>query len=333
MKLRELATLDLRIPTDNVELAGKSLLVHSDGDCFLYTQRGKRLARLPDTWAEALDDTCVIVHRPGVYVGKRYEWDIELWDATKGKRLVRLARCHPDDNLGKLGLAGERIFGLRTRKRTSLVELDRRGTELSALTLATDLTVFHLAVSPDRTKAVWLYFTGKGGVVDLVTRKQAPLLGGALRIGRQHDKGISELAFDRSGHFALAVSAAMSKVTIWDLTTRKVVAGPWRSAAAYGACFVGDRVCWWSSDLPPASAPIAGGTVTALPTKLRGDRALGDERHVVCVGPTGLELWDVAAAKRRARHAAKREIRLFDARSDLLVIGDNTGKLTLLELA
>ena len=341
MKLREVSRIKVGGAPRTVVLTAKSVVVGDpDAGLAIYARATKkRVAALPAGTLQAVSPSAslgVMVLEGATRAG-RYAWAVELWDLARGKRVAALARCTPDDQLDSFVLTDTAVWAIRTEvsgaaRTWSLVKLDHAGKQLASIALATKVAPFHLALGG--SIAVWAYFDGKAGIVENPSGKQAPLAGGALRVGRRHELGISELALASSGEFALAASSGAKRVIVWDLATRKAAAGPWATGDAKHARFLGHRVCWWADGSELHVAPVTGGPAQTMRTGGPGRLApLGDDRHVVWAGATGFELWDVAAARRVATLKARHPVTCLDAAGSTIVAGDDHGEVVVVDAA
>ncbi len=304
---------------------GDRLIVREDGNgdpvFWLVDLRGKRQPFPKQTSPHACDDRRILLDVAGKQAGGVWSWKIASWDLKT--RLTPFATCTPDDKLGHLEIAGERIIGTATeRGRHSIVELANNGTRVREVGIGTEVP-FRFVTANDL--AVWFYITGKGGVVDLERGTHRPLVGGAVRIGRRHDKGIRDVAL-ANGHVLATFGTQTARV--WKLATKKLVRGPWERESVDGACWLGDRVCWWSRSTF-ASAQLSGQVDRrgALPGRVT---PLGDGAHVVCFSDERtLEIWTLA--RRVARFRASSAIRGFAASPRYLAVGLDTQRTIVLE--
>lgn len=301
MPLRAVSSIAAPSERYGVDLTAKVIAVTTAGTVELFG--GSTRIGAARRWRiSAIDGETsrAVVELPMSERGGKAAWAVELWDLAANKKLARLADCAPDDKLGPTALTPQGAFAIRaTRPAWSLVRFDAKGKPAGTPTkLATKVVPFHLAVGGDL--AAWTYFdSAVAGVVDLATGAQKPLAGGALRIGRQHHKGVSR--FTASPGIVVASSSGAGRTVVWSAATRKAVAGPWSDAPS--AIAVGDRVVWWTdgSELRTTEHAMA----TGGPGKVA---AAGDGRHVAWANAKGVEVWDVIAGKRVGKLARKGEL-------------------------
>ncbi|MBL8606858.1 MAG: WD40 repeat domain-containing protein [Myxococcales bacterium] len=271
----------------------------------LDAKSGKTVVELPEGAGVLAVDSAgelAVVGEEGKTVGGRYEWATSLWNIGKGKKIATLAKNHPDDNIAPEVFGPTRLLAMRKRKsHCSFCLYDRAGEKVAEHELGDVLLPFRSVMSGDERLGAHAYFTGAAHLVDLTTGKSQKLAGGALRIGRQHDKGISSLAFDSTGEHLMYHSSGSATAHVWSVRTRKAVPGKWTEASSTDAFFLGKGALV----LVQGRSQDATITVHALDGKTAarsiavGERAmcfasLGDEHHVACAGATG---FDPSAAK------------------------------------
>jgi WD40 repeat protein len=299
--------------------ARRLIVTCGDDQLLLDVATGKPVGKLPKgAHVAAVDDagTLAAVHEDGKYVGKRYEWGVSLWDLAKGKKICALAKNNPDDNVAVEAIGPTRLLALRKKKSAySFCVYDRRGAKLAEHPLGKVPLPFHAAMSPDEKRAAHAYFTGVAHLVDLESGKSQKLTGGALRIGRQHDKGITHLAFDAKGEHVMVHSAGSEKAHVWSVRTRKPVPGKWTSESPQDAFFRGDSLAVLFSGSQGATLklfPLDGKGAPKVFTTGKGRTLfadLGDGKHVACAGYSGHDAWaekglsvfDLTTGKRVAR--------------------------------
>jgi len=285
----------------------------------------------------------MVVTLEGKTRGGRYQWDEELWDLEGGKRIATLASNYPDDKLMQIHLGRMHVYAVRFQRgkgkpKQSILRFDRDGRREIEWPLPSSDLVFRFAVTEDERRAAHVYFTAKGGLFDLERGKGSKLAGGTLNIGRHHEKGVRALSFDASGTRLLATSHGGTRATIWDVAKGKALSGPWTKLPMTDAFFVGDALCLsHASDATLRVLSVAnGGPEGALKMGEGPARfvALGDGRHVACLGRGGtIEIWDVSSRKRLAKAASGlKEASAFAASADMLAVGDRKGALVVLAI-
>jgi hypothetical protein len=172
---------------------------------------------------------------------------------------------------------------------------------------------FLAALSPKEDNFAHAYFTGVTHLIPLETERTQKLTGGALKIGRQHDMGIKDLAFSPSGEHLMSFSPGKEIVHVWSVKTRKPIKGAWAGASAEDAFFVGDVLavaCESGSALKTYS--MDGRERATLRVDGSGGEfaSLKDGRHVAWAAKTGwqmgravgkqIEILDVVEGKRVA---------------------------------
>jgi hypothetical protein len=345
---------------DVAEAAGMVLAARGDDVCFHELANGRvRFALKAGARVSAFGEGTgkhAVVTYDGQTRGGVYQWKTELLELATGKARP-LATNRPDDNLGHVVVAATGLVAERKRRKGSsttqeIVRLGLDGKERDARRIVGSKVVFHLAVTRDERTAAHVYFTGKGALVDLATGKESPLVGGSFPIGRQHEKGVSNLLFDDAGAHLLAVSGGAERVSVWKVATRKTVSGAWKAMPSLrDAFFLGDRVGVVEA-LPNALRlhvmPVDGGEVErAIDLGGAPGRAtpLGDGRHVVWAAMTGREsfdkprpgvrVWDALTGKRVAgidRDVVPKTIALAAA-GHTIVVGGREGDVAALRLS
>ena len=260
--------------------------------------------------------TLAVVGEGGKRVAGRYTSNVSLWDLAKGKKRALLAKNHPQDNLAPQAIGATRVLGIRQRKDAySICLFDHAGKKLVEHALGKVPLPFHGALSADERVVVHAFFTGAAQLVDVASGRAQKLAGGVLRIGHDHDKGISRLAFDSSGEHVLYVSHGTETVHVWNARTRKSLAGTWVGERVQDAFFSGGSLVVVSSGTREATAKIHSLATKAKPRVIivgHGSllfAAAGDDRHLACVGFTGwdayaksgLEIYDLVSGKRAAK--------------------------------
>lgn len=327
------------------------LLVSLGGDGVLVdATTGKTVAKLPkdsSVSAMAPDGALAAVTSGGKTVGGRYEWSVSLWDLAKGKKIRPLAKNHPDDKVSPDVIGKSRILATRVKKSTySFCLYDRTGKRVAEHRLGKVDLPFYAAMSRDERIAAHAYFTGAAHLVDLESGQSRKLVGGALRIGRQHDKGISSLAIDPSGEYVMYVSSPSRKVQVWSTRTRKSVSGTWADAPVTDAMFFGQALVVLhssSQDSTITSFPLAG---KGAPRKIvvgKGATLFADasnDRHFACAGYSaahafaekGVGIWDVTTGERVAKATPPKgmdAISALGACGDRIALGDLKGGIAL----
>lgn len=356
MKLTLRASTVLPGPAHGILLVGARVAVATGERWFLRdATRLAAVAALPRGAGIAAADAArmqAVVTTDSKAVRGVQRWRDELWDLARGKRLATLAENHPDDNWGSVVFTAGGGLATRRRRRAgkgtdSLIRFDATGAVVDETTLTGAPMVFRIAASPDGTIAAHAYFDGRGGLVAYTDGKppRRRKLGGRITgIGRDHDKGVSDLAFDATGAYLLAMTHMGSRATVWSTATGKVVAGAWTKLGLDDAFFVGDALCAVNADTL-RRAPLGGGAA-GKPLKLAGHPGLavplGDDRHVVWCGATArsddkalrvVEVWDLVRGVRVAalKHPANlRGVWTLAARPDLIALGAKDGRVTLI---
>jgi len=302
-------------------LAGNRLLVLRGmaPTLVLDATSGKLVTELPKgstVYAVDAAGALAVVHDDGKTVGGRYEWGSSLWDLAKGKKLASLAKNTPDDNVTPATFGATRLLTVRKRKTTYSFRLyDRAGKMVAEHGLGKVLLPFRAVMSPDERLAAHAYFTGAAHLVDLTTGESRKLAGGALRIGRQHEKGISDLVFDPAGEHLMYHSGGADAVHVWSVRSRKTLPGKWTTASSSDAFFVGGALVLVRGRSGEATITVFALAGKAEPRVIPvGEHAMrfasvGDGRHVACAGATGfdpaakasLAVWDVTNGKRAAK--------------------------------
>jgi len=116
---------------------------------------------------------------------------------------------------------GQRFAGTRAAA-VACAEAARYGSHGVNVTLAGDETARARAVRRAETRRIHVSCGGRLEVRAVVS---------ALRIGRDHDRGITELAFDRSGEHLMYVSHGSGCAHVWSTRARKSLPGKWTKAA------------------------------------------------------------------------------------------------------
>lgn len=244
-----------------------------------------------------------------------YAWDVTLWDLAAGARLATLAECDPKDKLLPVVIGTTAIFAVRKAGTTlSLVRFDARGVRVDETPLGDVELPFHLAVSPDERWLAHAYFTGVTHVVDLSRGESGKLAGGALRIGRQHDKGLHYLAFDSTSTRLAYAAGGAERAHVWSVESRKSQKGGWEAVSVTDARFVGSHLVTLSGGARMRSfAP--NGSEVALPEGVGDARLvpLGDDRVVLVArsgvagsAGRGMAVIDVASGREVVRSSEER---------------------------
>ena len=299
------------------------LIVTREGEraLILDASTGREIAGLPKGAGVGPVDpagTLAVVGEDGKRVAGRSTSNVSLWDLAKGKKRALLAKNHPGDDLAPQAIGATRVLGIRQRKDAySICLFDHAGKKLVEHALGKVPLPFHGALSADERVVVHATFTGAAQLVDTASGKAQKLAGGVLRIGRDHDKGISSLAFDSSGEHVSYISHGTETVHVWNVRTRKSLAGTWVGERVQDAFFSGGSLVVVSSGTREATAKIHSLATKAKPRVVivgHGSllfAAAGDDRHLACVGFTGwdayaksgLEIYDLVSGKRAARIA------------------------------
>lgn len=323
-------------------LAGERLIVRrSEGPLVLDAASGETIAELPPAgMVTAVDGagTRAAITEEGASVAGKYQWTISLWDLARGARLATLATNTPDDNVTPSAIGATRVLGMRKKKKDcSLCLYDLRGEPVAEHPLGDVDLPFAVAMSDDETLAAHAYFTGAGHLVDLRTGRSQKLVGGALRIGRQHEKGISSLTFDRPGAHVMYV--APDKVHVWSTASRKSLSGGWTSGSVGQAFFVAGKLGVVSAGAPStltlhaldgADAPIA----VPLDAQKPLVASAGDDRHVASIAGGSLAVWNVTVGEAVAKTQSPLEAcSALAASSDRLAIADRAGSVAIYRLA
>lgn len=315
---------------------------------------GKEIGKLPKGASVAAIDpvgTLAAVCEGGKTVAGRYTWNVSLWDLAKGKKVALLAKSHPDDNLAPEVIGPSRVLALRKKKNAySFVLFDRAGTKEKELALGKVSVPFVAALSADQRLLAHATFTGAGQLVDAASGKTRKLAASGLTIDRHHEKGISQLSFDATGEYLLAVSHGSELAHVWSTTTGKSLAGSWAGKSVHDAFFSGGSLV-----LTAAGSREATATVHALGTKARprvivvGTAGMlfasaGDDRFLARAGHTGfdayakdgLELWDLVSGKRAAKDALPAPMKAVNALAACpgkVAVGDEKGGVALFAYA
>lgn len=297
------------------------LVGRSEGPVLVLDARtGKEVGKLPKGCSVLELDTqgmLAVVDEDGKSRGGRHEWNVSLWDLVKVKRIATIAKNHPDDRVSAEAFGATRLLCLRIKKNAlSLCSFDRRGKAIEARSLGKVPLPFHVAMTANEQAAAHCYFTGAAQLFDLRTGKGQKLAGGTLRIGRNHDKGVSRLAFDSSGDHLVYASHGSGTVHVWSTRTRKPVAGKWSKIAMTEVYLFGDSlgIAWSGSDGAKMTAFSLTGKGAPRVFQTSPEPALfaqlGDGRHFACAGASGhhvigarsrgVTLWDFSTGKRVA---------------------------------
>ncbi len=333
----------------------KRLLISRGGEGTLIAdaKSGKEITTLAeDSSVGPLDPggTIAAVSSGGKTVGGRYQWSVWLCDLASGKKIGALATCTPDDNISIAAIGRSRVLGIRKQKTAySAILFDHAGKKVAEHPLGKVPLPFHAALSPDEELVAHAYFTGEARVLTLRTGKGQKLQGGTLRIGRQHDNGITSLAFDATGTRIFYESPAMEVVHVWDVATRKSLAGAWSKIRVQEAFVMGDALTVASSgsqDAIVTSCSLTTGKAAPRPREIVAGKGsmhfayAGDARHVACAGNTArdafakgsLELWDLLAGKRVAKGVLPRDMKTVSALGagpGMIAVGDLKGFVAL----
>lgn len=342
-------------PIPNVRVltlaSGADRLVVARGDqgaLVLDARTGKEVGELPKGRLTALDPEGMraIVEESGQTRAGRYEWNVSLWDLAKVEKVAVINKSHPDDKLGPYAFGKTRLVCIRNRKGAhSLCVFDRAGAKTAETALGKIPIPFHVASSRDEQQFAYSYFTGATCLARLGADdhfdKGRKLVGGVLRIGRNHDRGISKLRFDRSGEHLMYTSFGSRCVHVWSAGARKSVPGKWAKASASDAFFVGEEIALVNSGADGAKITAFALDGKALPRVAQVDREamlfadVSDDRHIACVGQSGragsraaapaLVLFDVGRGKVAARAkapAGMSAVRALAACPKRVAIGD-----------
>jgi hypothetical protein len=354
MKLSLLAHLPIDGQVADVMLCGSAnrVLVVRDGKpaLILDATTGKEIGKLPKDAQVATVDaagTIAAVVAGGKTVAGRYEWQMWLWDLTTGKKIAVLATNHPDDNLAPAAIGRTRVVAVRKKKKAySVVLFDRTGKKVAEHALGKVPLSFLAALSADERLVAHAYFTGGSGLVDAATGKARKLAGGALKTGRDHDKGVSELSFDASGEHLLAVSHGSESAHVWSTQTGKSVSGSWIGKPMQDAFFVGDSLVLASSGSREGTAVVHSLVKKAKPRAIVVGKAsmlfanAGDDRILARAGHTGwdafaesgLELYDLVSGKRAAKAVLPKRMAAVSwlaASPGRVAVGDRKGGVAL----
>lgn len=320
---------------------------------FLDATSGKEIAKLPkDSFVSAIDPagSLATVTADGKTVKGRYEWHESLWDLARGKKSGGLATSNPDDKIEIEAIGPTRILGVRRRKTEySACFFDHRGKLVSELSLGKVPLPFHAAMSPDETAVAHAYFTGAAHLLDVAKEKSQKLDGGTLRIGREHAKGISKLAFDASGEHVYYVSGGSQAVHVWNARTRKSLKGAWTKAPAHDA-FIHEG----SLVVLVSSAKGATATMHSLDGKGKARTVelgkgsthfarVGEGPLLACAGNTewdpsatnGLAVFDLESGKCAAKAklpASMKLVSTVDASPGKVAVGDRKGGVAIYAL-
>lgn len=358
MKLSLLAHLPIDGQVADVVLCGAAnrvIVVRGDKPALvLDATTGKEIGKLPkNAQVGAIDaaGTRAVVVAGGKTVAGRYEWNVWLWDLTTGKKGAVLATNHPDDNLAPAAIGTTRVVAVRKKKQAySAVLFDRAGKKVVEHALGKVPLPFLAALSSDERLLAHAYFTGAAGLVDAVTGKARKLAGGALKIGRDHDKGVSELSFDASGEHLLAVSHGSESAHVWSTRTGKSLTGSWIGKSMQDAFFVGDTLVLASSGSGEGTAVVHSLVKKGKPRVIVVGKAAmlfanaGDDRIFARAGHTGwhafaesgLELYDLVSGKRAARAALPKPMTAVSslaASPGRVAVGDRKGGVALFAYA
>jgi hypothetical protein len=333
--------------------ANRLLLGYGDGMTLFDATSGKELAKLPKgsrLSAMDPDGTLGLLTSDGKTVKGRWEWDVTLWDIAKGKKLAVVAKNNPDDKISPEAIGKICMLAMRKKKNAcSFCLYDRAGKKVAEHRLGKVDLPFHSAMSKDERLGAHAYFTGAAHLVDLGTGKSQKLVGGALRIGRQHEKGINGLAFDPTGEYLMYSSSGSDKVHLWSTRTRKAVAGKWTSVSNVKDAFFfagGLAITCSGRESTVTFFPLTGKSPPRIITVSEGGTlfaCVGDDRHVACAGYTGydplavkgLGIWDVTTGKRVAKAAQPKgmeKISAIGACHDRVALGDQKGGFALYAL-
>jgi hypothetical protein len=292
------------------------------------------------------DGALASVTDEGKTVAGRHTWAESLWDLATGKKLATLSKNTPDNNLALVTAGATRVLGWRKKKTAYAVCLfDRAGTLVAEHALGTTPLPFHLALSPDERCVAHAYFTGAAALFDLDSGKGHKLTGGALRIGRQHEKGITSLAFTPSGEHLFYESP--EAVHVWDVRTRKASAGSWQEGPADIAFCAGPRFITvrTKSSEATATAHDLGATSKSKTITLGAGPVRvaypGDAKHLAYTEDpasprAALALVDLATGKRAARcvlPASTKAPLALAACPGRIAVGDRAGRLTIFTYA
>lgn len=273
---------------------------------------GKKTLSLPKgATVSANDDegTLAVLSRDGKHVGDRYTWASELWSLVTGKKIATLSGNHPDDATEAEAIVGNEIVCLRKRKSVySLRTFDLRGKLVSDAPLGKVPLPFHVAVSRDGTLAAHAYFTGAAHLYDRTKKKSHKLVGGTLRIGRQHEKGITDLAFDPSGEFVMYASSGSDAVHVWSTRTKKSVKGTWTKERPDDAFFVAGGLGLIQGTTLTFHA-LAGKTKPRPVTSADHIVKMNDDQHVVTTTKGRIAVVDVATGKTVASAKGPKTVR------------------------
>lgn len=333
MKLELVQHVEIEGEVYGLTLAGDRLVVLRGAapTLILDATSGRVVAKLPKgSTVHSVDaaGALAVVQDDGETVGGRYEWGTSLWDLAKGKKLVSLANNHPDDNVTPATFGSTRLLAVRKRKTAySFRVSDRAGELVAEHGLGEVQLPFRAVMSPDERLGAHAYFTGAAHLVDLTTGKSQKLAGGALRIGRQHEKGISDLVFDAAGEHLMYHSSGSDAVHVWSVRSRKPLPGEWTTASSSDAFFAGGGLVLVRGRSQEATITVYALDGKSAPRAVTvGERAmrfasLRDERHVACAGATGfdptaetsLAVWDVMSGKRAAKGAVPTSMKAVGA--------------------
>ena len=315
---------------------------------------GKQIAKLPkDASVAAIDPvgTLAAVCEGGKTVAGRHEWNVSLWDLAKGKKVALLAKSHPDDNLSPEVISTTRVLAVRKEKSAySFVLFDRAGKKVSAVALGKVSLPFVAALSANERLLAHAYFTGAAQLVDATSGKTRKLAGSGLKIGRDHEKGISELSFDATGEYLLAVSHGSELAHVWSTKTGKSLAGSWVGNSVQDAFFYGGKLVVTAAGSREATATVHSlGTKTKPRVIVVGTATMlfasaGDDRFLARAGHTGwdayakngLELWDLVSGKRAAKAvlpAPMKAVNALAACPGKVAVGDLKGGVALFAYA
>lgn len=313
------------------------------GSLLLNATSGEEIAKLPeDSSLSAIDPSGKIaaVSESGKDIGGRYTWDTALWDLTKGKKLASLGKSTPDDSVSVQAFGATRVLAIRKKKDAySVCLFDHAGRKVAEHGLGKVPHPFHAALSPDEHMVAHAYFTGAAELFDLATGKGQKLSGGTLRIGRQHEKGLSSLGFTPDQQHVFYISHGSGVVHLWNVRTRRSVAGAWSKSSLQDAWLFGKGLALLSSGSQDAKATLFTLSGKPAPRTINvGERLMcfadaGDGRHLACAANTGrdafaktsLELWDLTTGKRAAKGtvpAAMKAVSSIAACPGKLAVGD-----------
>lgn len=322
-------------------LAGDRLIVRrGEGPLVLDAADGRTIAELPPAGTVTAVDgagTLATITEEGASVEGQYQWTISLWDLARGARIATLATSTPDDNVTPSAIGATRVLGMRKRKKDySLCLYDHRGQPVAEHPLGDVDLPFAVAMSDDETLAAHAYFTGAGHLVDLRTGRSQKLVGGALRIGRQHERGISSLTFDRPGSHVMYV--APDKVHVWSTASRKSLSGSWASGSVGQAFFTAGKLGVVSAGASPTLTLHALDGRDSIGVPLGAPKPLvasaGDDRHVASIAGASLAVWDVTVGEAVAKtQSPLQDCSALAASSDRVAIADRAGSVAIYRLA